>query len=67
MFTSRLTMLHLLPIFNRAILFALLCHKERTWAVLKILTYYVYAPVFPRCPCSLFIDKNGLQQLRLLR
>ncbi len=22
-----------------------------TWAVLKILTYYVYAPVFARCPC----------------
>ncbi|EAB9927256.1 hypothetical protein EK69_001106 [Salmonella enterica subsp. enterica] len=22
-----------------------------SWAVLKILTYYVYAPVFARCPC----------------
>ncbi|EFP9161101.1 hypothetical protein G3Q17_001430 [Shigella flexneri] len=29
--------------------------------MLEILTYYVYAPVSPRCPCP-----NCLQQLRLL-
>ena len=31
------------------------------WVMLEILTYYVYAPVSARCPCS-----NWLRQLRLL-